>query len=172
MGRAHSPERQGQLGDLGLQGSDLLLEQVELVAQVDGIRPRGSGSRVLLSSTAPRDGHRLGSHRRAKRGQRTTVQLGELLKLGKGQTFETSIAGMRRAGKLGGFEPEPQGFGIDAQGEATGSQRHEGHEHGSFLQTRKNTTNSQDSREIPRTHREGSKTARTPRTPGRFLGKD
>jgi hypothetical protein len=35
------------------------------------------------------------------------MQVGELLELGRGQAFETSIAWMQAAGEVGSFEPEP-----------------------------------------------------------------
>jgi len=51
---------------------------------------------------------------REGREQRAAMEVGHLLKLGKGQTFEASIGRMRGPGKPGRGEPEPQRFGIDA----------------------------------------------------------
>jgi hypothetical protein len=35
------------------------------------------------------------------------MQFGQVLELGRGQTFEASIAWMQAGGEIGGFEPQP-----------------------------------------------------------------
>ncbi len=39
--------------------------------------------------------------------QAAAMHVGQVLELGRGQAFEARIGGMRAAGEVGGFEPEP-----------------------------------------------------------------
>ena len=68
----------------------------------------GHNPALLAGRSAPWAGHGLEN----RRGQRATMQLGQLLELGKGETFFARILRMQTAGQLGGLEPEAQGFGI------------------------------------------------------------
>jgi hypothetical protein len=47
------------------------------------------------------------------------MQGGQVVELGLGQTFQAGVGGMGRPRQVGRFEPETQGFGIDAKEQAT-----------------------------------------------------
>ena len=104
---ALAKERQGQFRDLGLQGGHLLTQQTQLLVQVVGIRPgtdRLSGGGGSRHSPCFLSGEGQGLR------QRTTMQLGQLLELCKGKTFETSICGMQTTGELGSGSARAAGF--------------------------------------------------------------
>jgi len=106
-------QRQGEFGDLRLQGGHLLLQQAQLEAHLSLVLVRTGWRSILLGGrSANGHGNGLGSRAGQGRGQVATMQLGNLLELWKRQTFETSIGRMRTPAELGSFEPEPQGFGI------------------------------------------------------------
>jgi len=113
MRQAPAREHQRQFRDLRLQGAHLLLEQAQLMAPLGFVRVRTDRSPALLAGrSASWPGHWFGSQRGQGRGQGATMQLGHLLELWEGETFEASIARIQTTGEVGSFEPEAQGFGI------------------------------------------------------------
>jgi len=84
-----------------------------LVVEQGFVRVR-TGRRTALPDgrSASRQSNWFGS--REGRGQAAIMQLGHPLELWERQTFEASIRGMQATGELSGFEPETQGFGINA----------------------------------------------------------
>jgi hypothetical protein len=109
--KALAQERQGQFSDLSLQGGHLLAQQIELQVQLIGIWLRATW---LLSRSGSWHYNAFLSRVRHRSRQRATMQFGQLLELGEGETLEASICGMQTTRELGGFEPKPQGFGINA----------------------------------------------------------
>jgi hypothetical protein len=112
VGETAAHQRQRQFRDLCLQGGYLLVQQAQLVAQ-GFVRVR-TGRRPALTDgrSASRQSNWFGS--REGRGQAAIMQLGHLLELWERQTFEASIRGMQATRELSGFEPQTQGFGINA----------------------------------------------------------
>jgi hypothetical protein len=91
-----------------LQRGDLLAQTGDLGGQRSLVERRCGDRSALLRKD---NGWAI---RRDGREQRAAMEVSHLLKLGKGQTFETSIGRMRGTGQSGSVEPEPQRFGIDA----------------------------------------------------------
>jgi len=115
-------QRQRQLGDVLLKGGHGSLEEGELMAQISvrrGCSHRG-GSRAFLWRGGLGERRSEGGRRppftgfaRKRIRQKAVMKLSEMMKLGWGETFETSIARMDGAREMGRGEPEPQGLGID-----------------------------------------------------------